>query len=93
MRKSLVKLALLVPLAMPLAACSQTEQGAVIGGASGAAIGAAVAGSGNRAEGALVGGAIGAVAGGLIGRANDNANCRYRDNYGREYIARCPKGY
>lgn len=91
------KLILGIALLMPLAACTQSEQGTVIGGLSGAAIGSAVASPGNRAEGALVGGAIGAVAGALIGKANDNAarpnDCYYRDRYGRRYIDRCPPGY
>ena len=87
------KLILGIALLMPLAACTQTEQGAVIGGVSGAAIGSAVASPGNRAEGALVGGAIGAVAGALIGKANEQNECYYRDRYGRRYIDRCPPGY
>lgn len=89
MKKILVLMALLIPLG----ACSQTEQGAAIGGLGGAAIGSAVAAPGNRAEGALVGGAVGAVAGALIGRANERDQCRYRDRYGRTYIAACPRGY
>ncbi|MBB6011471.1 uncharacterized protein YcfJ [Aquamicrobium lusatiense] len=89
MKKIIVLMALLVPLA----ACSQTEQGATIGGLSGAAIGSAVASRHNRAEGALVGGAIGAVAGALIGSANEPNRCRYRDGYGRVYTAQCPRGY
>lgn len=90
MKKAILALALMVPIA----ACSQTEQGAVIGGAGGAAIGAAVAGSGNRAGGALIGGAVGAATGALIGRSQDNRNrCEYRDNRGRIYVDRCPQGY
>lgn len=45
----------------------ERTQGAVIGGASGAAVGAAVGGEGNRLLGALLGGAIGAGGGYLIG--------------------------
>jgi outer membrane lipoprotein SlyB len=86
------KLVVLMALLLPLGACSQTEQGAAIGGLGGAAIGSAVASPGNRAEGALVGGAVGAVAGALIGRANEPNRCRYRDRYGRIYIAECPRG-
>lgn len=89
MKKLVLSLALLVPLA----ACSQTQQGATIGGLGGAAIGSAVAAPGNRAEGALVGGAVGAVAGGLIGHANEPSQCRYRDRYGRTYVAPCQRGY
>lgn len=89
MKRTLLALALLGAVA----GCTQTEQGAAIGGLGGAAIGSAVAAPGNRAEGALVGGAIGAVAGALIGRANEPGDCYYRDSAGRRYIARCPSGY
>lgn len=78
-------------LTLALGACSQTEKGAAIGGLGGAAVGAAVAG--DPVEGAVVGGAVGAVAGALIGRASEPDRCRYRDRYGRVYIARCPQGY
>ncbi|ODT06658.1 MAG: hypothetical protein ABS58_10560 [Mesorhizobium sp. SCN 65-20] len=80
-------------LAMPLAACTATEQGATVGALGGAAIGSAVAAPGNRAEGALVGGAVGAVSGALIGRASEPQRCRYQDRYGRIYVAECPRGY
>jgi hypothetical protein len=89
MKNPLILLAVLAPLA----ACSQTEQGAAIGGLGGAAVGAAVASPGVRAEGALIGGAVGALAGALIGRASEPGDCVYRDRYGRRYIARCPAGY
>lgn len=78
---------------LALAGCSQTQQGAVVGGVGGAAIGSAVAAPGSRTEGALVGAAIGTVAGALIGRASEPGNCYYRDNYGRRYVASCPRGY
>ena len=87
MRNILVVLSMLVPLA----ACSQTEKGAAVGGLGGAAIGAAVAG--NPVQGAIVGGAVGAVAGAVIGHASEAGQCRYRDQNGRVYIARCPDGY
>ena len=86
MRKILLALTAVVALA----GCTQTEKGAVIGGATGAVIGGAVSGD---VEGALVGGAVGAVAGALIGRANEPGQCYYRDNRGRRYTARCPAGY
>ncbi|TIP29829.1 MAG: glycine zipper 2TM domain-containing protein [Mesorhizobium sp.] len=85
------KLIVLMVLAISLAACSRTEQGAAVGGLGGAAIGAAVAD--DEVEGAVVGGAVGALAGALIGRATEPGRCRYRDRYGRVYIARCPAGY
>jgi outer membrane lipoprotein SlyB len=89
MKKILVVLGLL----LPVAACSQTEQGAVIGGLGGAAIGSAVASPGNRAEGALVGGAVGAVTGALIGKATEPGKCYYYDRYNRRVTAPCPDGY
>lgn len=91
MKKTIVALTLLAATAV--AGCSQTEQGAVIGGLGGAAIGSAVASPGNRTEGALVGGAVGAVAGALIGRANEPGDCYYQDRNGRRYIDRCPRNY
>ena len=45
------------------------QQGAVIGGASGAAIGAAV--TENRALGAIIGGAVGAAGGYVVGKNSD----------------------
>lgn len=87
------KLVLLLPLLLGgVAACTPTQQGATIGGAGGAAIGAAVAN--NSVEGAVIGGAAGAIAGALIGRASEGSNqCVYRDEYGRRYTAACPRGY
>ena len=84
MKNVLILMAMLVPLA----ACSQTERGAAIGGLGGAAVGAAVAG--NPVKGAVVGGAVGAVAGALIGNANEPGKCRYRDRDGPVYVASCP---
>lgn len=77
-------------LVFAVAACTPTEQGATIGGASGAVIGGLATDS---VGGAVVGGAAGAVAGALIGRASESGQCRYRDEYGRVYTARCPRGY
>jgi len=75
----------------PLAACTPTEQGATVGAVSGGAIGAAVS---HNAGGALAGAAIGGAAGALIGHASEGGNqCRYRDRYGRTYVARCPSNY
>ncbi|WP_099868131.1 YMGG-like glycine zipper-containing protein [Pararhizobium haloflavum] len=72
------------------AGCTPTEEGAVIGAVSGGAVGAAV----GDTEGALIGAAVGGAAGALIGRASENpGQCYYRDNYGRRYIASCPRGY
>lgn len=90
MKKFILGIALL----LPVAACTPTEEGAAIGAGSGALIGAAVAGPGDRGEGALVGGAIGAVAGALIGQSRERPGyCEYRDRRGRRYLERCPRGY
>ncbi|MGB3415846.1 MAG: glycine zipper domain-containing protein [Mesorhizobium sp.] len=85
------KILVLAALLLPIAACSQTERGAAIGGLGGAAIGSAVAN--DPVEGAVIGGAIGAVGGALIGNASERGQCRYRNRYGRVYVARCPSDY
>jgi uncharacterized protein YcfJ len=91
------KLALALALLMPLAACTNAEKGAVIGGVGGAALGTAA--GGNDTRNAIVGGAVGAIAGALIGNAMDrNGNrregyCEYRARNGRTYVDRCPSGY
>jgi surface antigen len=81
MRKVVVTLVMLVMLA----GCTTAETGAVVGGLGGAAIGGAATG---RTSGAVAGGLIGTVGGYLIGRAA-NGQCRYRDRYGRVFIAHC----
>lgn len=80
------KILVVAALAAGVAGCTQTEKGAAIGGLGGAAIGTAVTGD---AGGAIVGGIAGATAGALIGNATEPGKCRYRDRYGRVYIARC----
>ena len=52
-----------------------TAAGAVVGGASGSLIGAAIgSGEGKTGEGALIGGLIGAAAGGVLGNQADRAD-------------------
>jgi hypothetical protein len=87
------KPAMMIAALVALAGCTSTQQGAVVGGVGGAAIGSAVAAPGSRTEGALIGAAVGTVAGALIGRAADPGRCYYRDQYGRRYVANCPSGY
>ena len=71
-----------------LAGCSNTERGAVIGGAGGAALGTLA--GGNDVRNALIGGVAGTVAGALIGASTERRGyCRYRDQYGRIYEAPC----
>ena len=79
------KLVFTVAALAVLAGCTNAEKGAVIGGLGGAAVGGLVSGD---AGGAAVGGLIGAGAGYLIGRTADG-RCRYRDQHGRVYVARC----
>ena len=67
--------------------CTQTETTTTTAIAGGA-IGAAVAGRGDRVEGALIGAAAGAAAGLLIGRAQNN-ECYYADGRGGYYKQRC----
>jgi hypothetical protein len=62
--------------ALSLTACenlpgSKGTQGAVLGGAGGAAVGAAVGGHEHRALGALLGGALGAAGGYVVGANSD----------------------
>jgi hypothetical protein len=59
---------------------NKQTQGAVIGGASGAAVGAAVGGSKNRATGAILGGVLGAAGGYVIGANSDKIMGRERDD-------------
>ncbi len=90
MKKILIGLAML----LPIAACTPTEQGAAIGAGSGALIGAAVSRPGDEGRGALIGGAVGAAAGALIGSSRERQGyCEYRDRRGRTYVDRCPDGY
>ncbi len=66
--------------------CTTAEQTAVGGAAAGALIGGAVTGN---TSGAVAGALIGGTAGYLLGKTADG-RCRYRDNSGNVYIARCP---
>jgi len=90
----ILRTVLLGPLFVLGAGCaSHAGEGALIGGASGAAIGGLI-GSVSHAragEGALIGGAIGAIGGGLIGNEMDKQErYHYRDRY---YDAPPPRYY
>jgi osmotically inducible lipoprotein OsmB len=70
-------------LGISLAGCSnlpgsEKQQGAVIGGATGAAVGAAV--TKNRALGAVIGGAVGAAGGYVIGANKDKILGKDKDS-------------
>jgi hypothetical protein len=76
-------------LALPIAACTPAQQTTALGAVGGAAVGAAVSSDGDRDKGALVGALVGGAAATLLGPAPNPGKCRYRDQYGREYIAAC----
>ena len=74
-------------LALGVAGCTSTQQGAVIGGVGGALVGQAV---GGNTTSTLIGAAVGTAAGALIGDAVGRPGyCRYRNSRGRVYEARC----
>jgi hypothetical protein len=67
-----------IPMALAIVGCqnapgTRSQQGAVIGGAAGAATGAAVA-KNNRGLGALIGGVLGAGGGYVIAQRTDHPN-------------------
>src|SRR5687768_3222467 len=65
---------------------SHAAEGAMIGGAAGAGLGAIIGHNshGRTAEGALIGGAVGAIGGGLIGNEADKREQYERDRYAYE---------
>ena len=74
----LSRIAVLVPCVIGLVGCqnapgTRAQQGAVVGGAAGAATGAAVA-KGNRGLGAVIGGVLGAAGGYVIAGKTDPNN-------------------
>lgn len=90
---------ILILLAGVLGCETHTGNGALIGGAGGAALGAAVGSHshGRAGAGALVGGAIGAIGGAIVGNEMDRAE---RDSYGYtrggyydDYGYDAPRGY
>jgi uncharacterized protein YcfJ len=75
---------------------SHAGNGALIGGAAGAGLGAIIGhNSHDRAgEGALIGGAVGAIGGGLIGNEMDKKEAREADRIeSREYRRNDDSGY
>src|SRR5215207_2753496 len=66
---------------------SHAGNGALIGGAAGAGIGAIIGNNshGRTAEGALIGGAVGAIGGGLIGNEMDKKEARESRDDDRHY--------
>lgn len=75
---------------------SAAGNGALIGGGTGAALGAIIGhqSHGNTVGGAVIGGAAGALAGGLVGNEVDRQQAeRDRDDYDVRYTERRPDGY
>jgi len=56
------------------------QQGAVVGGATGAAAGAVIGGEKNRAAGAIIGGVLGAAGGYVVGANSDKIIGRSKDD-------------
>lgn len=84
--KNAMMWSLVAVLALTVAACTRTQQGAVIGGAVGAGTGYVVGEqSDHGVEGAVIGGAVGATAGGVIGHELDKV--KFCPQCGREYMA------
>ncbi|MDF1859804.1 MAG: glycine zipper 2TM domain-containing protein [Verrucomicrobiales bacterium] len=79
--KQIVCITAAIALSFTVISCTPGERGAVAGGASGAALGAVIAGSGHRATGALIGGAVGAVAGSEMSK-----NRAYRNRHHHRHI-------
>jgi uncharacterized protein YcfJ len=72
---------------------SHAGNGALLGGAAGAGIGAIIGNNshGRTGEGAAIGAAVGAISGGLIGNEQDKAEARARDD--RYYEDRSARHY
>lgn len=89
-------------LAMAVAGCSETTSpqqrsagtGALVGAAGGALVGQAI---GRDTRSTVIGAASGALLGAAVGTASapreGEEMCRYRDNNGRIYVARCDDRY
>ena len=100
MRKSIPALLLTGLLALGAVGCaSHTGEGALLGGATGAALGAAIGSHSHQraGEGALLGAAIGAIGGGLIGNEADRQEKEYaydgEPRGGGYYDGRADYGY
>lgn len=88
------KFLIIAATALSLAACTTTQQGAVIGGVGGAVVGAAATGNVvGTAVGAGVGAVVGAAAGNVLGRVDGtNDICIYERPNGSRYRDTCPRG-
>lgn len=89
------KFLIIAATALSLAACTTTQQGAVIGGVGGAVVGASATGGSllGTAVGAGVGTVVGAAAGNVLGRVSGSNNiCIYQRADGSRYRDTCPRG-
>jgi phage tail tape-measure protein len=88
------KILIIAATCLSLAACTTTQQGAVVGAGAGAIVGAATTGNlVGTAVGAGIGGVVGAAAGSLIGKRQGYSNqCVYQLPNGDRYYDTCPKG-
>jgi len=83
------KLFMAIPMIAALGACDTPDGRLAATTLTGAAIGATVSGSDDKAKGAIIGGAAGLAAGTLLNRTS-NGNCTYQRNDGSTYVAACP---
>jgi phage tail tape-measure protein len=88
------KILIIAAACLSLAACTTTQQGAVVGAGAGAIVGAATTGNlVGTAVGAGIGGVVGAAAGSMIGRVDGSNNvCIYQRPDGSRYRDTCPQG-
>lgn len=88
------KILIIAATVLSLAACTTTEQGAVVGAGAGAIVGAATTGNlVGTAVGAGIGGVVGAATGEVLGRTSAGSNiCIYQRPNGTRYRDTCPRG-
>ena len=88
------KILIIAATALTMAACTTTQQGAVLGAGAGAIVGAATTGTVvGTAVGAGIGGVVGAAAGNVLGRVEgSNDICIYQRPNGSRYRDTCPRG-
>jgi hypothetical protein len=80
-------LAWTLPILFLLAACDTPQGTQALGTATGAAIGAAVAGDGNKTQGALIGATAGLIAGSVVAA---QGQCTWANPDGTTFLAPCP---
>ena len=83
------KYLLILPMVASLAACETQEQRQLTGTLAGAAIGASVSNSDDKAKGVIIGGLAGLAAGTLIGGRDSPGRCLYQRPDGTRYYASC----